>query len=333
MLGTKRNPAKWIIIIAVAGVLCALPQIVTTQYYLHLIVVSMIWIVLTSGLNIIQGYAGYVSLCQVAFYGLGAYCSGLMTIKLGTPLALNMVGAVALGLVIGTIIGIPTLRTKGHYFSITTLAFTLLVYIVMKNWYEVTGGEHGFAVPALKESIFGLPLGSRDGYYYLALICAASSLIFVYRLINSKTGRAIVSLRENENLAQAVGINTVMVKVLAFNTCAVMGCIAGVLYAHYMNYVNPSTFAAGIGMNAILAVMVGGSGTVIGPVIGSLVVVFLPEVLRVADIYRQLVFGVVMIAIVFVMPKGVVSPIVGLIERAKERRRVSVEDEVQSNAV
>lgn len=305
----SKKKAGLIALIILLVVLCFVPQLVTAQYFLHLVIVTMIWIILTTGLNVIQGYAGYVSMCQVAFYGLGAYTSGLLMTNFGLPMGVGLLASIGVGLVAGYIIGLPTLRTKGHYFSIVTLAFTMLLFTIFKGWYDVTGGVHGFALPALQGSIFGYPLSSKEGYYYLVLIVLAVSVLFVYRLFKSKTGRAIVTIRENENLAKAVGINTVATKQLAFNISAILGAIAGCLYAHYLNYVNPTSFTAGVGMNAILAVMMGGAGTVLGPVVGSAAVIFLPELLRAAEMYRQLVFGIILILIVFVMPNGVVEPI------------------------
>ncbi len=312
MLKKSKKRQFTIALVAVVALVIMLfiPQIVTTSYYLHLIIVTLIWIVLTSGLNIIQGYAGYVSMCQVAFYGIGAYVSGLLMSKLGLSMPIGLLMAVGIGLVVGTIIGLPSLRTKGHYFSIVTLAFAMLLFTIMKGWKDVTGGIQGFSIPPLKGDFFGLQLSSREGYFYIVLIAAVLTLLFVYRLFKSRTGRAIVTMRENENLAKAVGINATGTKLLAFNLSAVLGCVAGVLYAHYMNFVNPTTFAAGIGMNAILAVMIGGCGTVIGPIVGSIVVTFLPELLRAAELYRQLAFGVLIIVMVYVLPKGMVKPVV-----------------------
>lgn len=298
-----------IALLIVLVVLCFVPQIVQVAYFLHLIIVTMIWVILTTGLNVIQGYAGYVSMCQVAFYGLGAYTSGLIMTKLGLPMGVGLLAAIGVGLIAGYLIGLPTLRTKGHYFSIVTLSFTMLLFTIFKGWYDVTGGVHGFALPLVEGQIFGYDLSSKEGYYYIVLIVLAITILFVYRLFKSKTGRAIVTIRENENLAKAIGINTVATKQLAFNISAVLGAVAGVLYAHYMNYVNPTSFTAGVGMNAILAVMMGGAGTVLGPVVGSAAVIFLPEILRAAEMYRQLVFGIILILIVFVMPNGVVEPI------------------------
>ena len=289
--------------------LAFLPTIITNAYILHLFIYTCIWIVMVSGLNVIQGYAGYVSLGHIAFYGLGAYTSGLLMTKLGMPLIVGLVAAVFIGIIIGTLIGLPTLRTKGHYFSIVTLSFAMLVNTLMINMFDLTNGILGFTIPKLKGSLFGLSLSTKEGFYYIAIVFALLTLLFVRRLFRSRTGRAIIAIRENENLAKSMGINTVGTKLLAFNISAVLACIGGVLFAHYINFVNPTSFDIGHGMNAILAVMIGGSGTVLGPVIGSFLIVFLPEMLRIADLYRQLVFGVLLIIIVLVLPHGINEPL------------------------
>ena len=278
---------------------------------------------MTSGLNIIQGYAGHVSLCQIGFYGIGAYTSGLLMVKFQLPMVVGLIAAVLMGLIIGTIIGIPTLRTKGHYFSIATLSFTLLLFSLMNNWFDLTGGYNGFSIKKLQGNIFGFALSDRQGYYYLVLIFVIVTIAFVTFLMRSRTGRAIVTIRENENLAKAIGVNTVGIKLLAFDISAILACIAGVLYAHYMNYVNPTSFTGTIGMNAILAVMIGGCGTVVGPILGSAVVIFLPEILRMAELYRQLIFGVLLIIVVFLLPNGLVPPISKLIHKITDKLKVN----------
>jgi branched-chain amino acid transport system permease protein len=154
-----------------------------------------------------------------------------------------------------------------------------------------------------------MALNTREGYYYLVLIFAVLTLFFVKRMIVSRTGRAIIAIRENENLAKSIGVNTFAMKLLAFDISAVLGCISGVLYMHYVNFVSPSGFASEYAMNTLLACMVGGVGTLFGPAVGSAVVIFLPELLRVAELYRQLVFGIVLIIIVFTLPNGVVKPL------------------------
>ena len=238
----KRKYVLGVIVIAILIFLCFVPKIVEASYYVHLLNITFIWIVMTSGLNIIQGYAGYVSLCQMSLYGLGAYVAGFMTNSLGLPLIANILVAIVFGFIIGTLVGWPTLKTKGHYFSIATLSFSMLLFVVLDNWYEVTGGAHGFTVTKLTGQLFGFDITTERGYFYISLFFAVLAVIFVMRLVRSRTGRAIITLRENEALAEAIGVNTNRIKKLAFNLSAILGCIGGVLYAHYLNYINPAGF-------------------------------------------------------------------------------------------
>lgn len=288
-------------------VMGALPVLIETPYYLHLVTLTLIWVVMTQGLNVIQGYAGYVSICQGTFFGIGAYSSGIVTSKLGWPVELGFLIALVAGIVFGLVIGWPALRTKGHYFAIATMAFAVLASSVMLNWVPVTGGDAGLQnIPRPEVTILGVDLSSRRGYYYIALVFAAISIWFVGRLVRSRMGRSIIAVRENERVAMAVGIDTGGAKLMAFTISSTLGSMAGAVYAHYINFINPTPFHLDTSLNAILAVIIGGSGTVWGPVVGSAVVVFLPEYLRLATTYRMVLFGAVLILVTIFMPRGII---------------------------
>ena len=302
-------------------VMAALPVFIEKVYYLHLVTIMLIWIVMTQGLNVIQGYAGYVSICQASFFGIGAYASALVTTKLGWPVGAGFLTALFAGVVSGLFIGWSALKMKGHYFAIATMAFAVLIGSVMLNWKAVTGGDAGLHdIPRPELTVWGFEFGSPRGYYYIALLAAAFSVWFVGRLVRSRVGRSIIAVRENERVAMAVGVDTTWSKRLAFTISAVFGSLAGALYAHYINFVNPTPFHLEASLNAILAVIIGGSGTVWGPVIGSALVVFLPEYLRVATTYRMVIYGALIIVVTIFMPRGVMS----ILERLWERIRPKV---------
>ncbi|MCL4182934.1 MAG: branched-chain amino acid ABC transporter permease [Burkholderiaceae bacterium] len=301
----KSSYVAWSILLLCMGLL---PLMIEKVYYLHLMTIMLIWIILTQGLNVIQGYAGYVSICQATFFGIGAYASALVTVNLGWPVGAGFVASLLAGLVAGLFIGWPSLKMKGHYFAIATMAFAVLVGSVMHNWKSVTGGDAGLHdIPRPEFSFAGFELGSPQGYYYLVLIAAAASVAFVGRLVRSRVGRSIVAVRENEAVAAAIGIDTTRSKRLAFLISAVLGSISGAFYVHYINFLNPTPFHLDASLNAILAVIIGGAGTVWGPVIGSALVVFLPEYLRVATEYRMVIYGALIILVVIFMPRGVMG--------------------------
>lgn len=302
-----RGPGLWLGTLLFL-LMAVLPAFIEKVYYLHLITIMLIWIVMTQGLNVIQGYAGYVSICQATFFGIGAYASALVTTRFGWPISAGFLAALTAGIVSGVLIGWPALKMKGHYFAIATMAFAVLVGSVMLNWKALTGGDAGLHdIPRPELTVWDFELGSPRGYYYIALLAAAFSVWFVGRLVRSRVGRSIVAVRENELVAMAVGVDTTRSKRLAFTISAVFGSLAGAMYAHYINFVNPTPFHLEASLNAILAVIIGGSGTVWGPVIGSALVVFLPEYLRVATTYRMVIYGVLIILVTIFMPRGVMS--------------------------
>lgn len=282
------------------------PQVVTDAYYLHLISMSLIWTIMTQGLNIIQGYTGYVSLAQASFFGIGAYASALLTLKTDLSSWAALPVAILVTTVIGALIGYPIFRTKGHYFAIVTMAFCVITWIVMVTWESLTGGDAGLPnVPAPK-SVFGINFADKSNYYYILLIFVLLTLLFVHRLIHSKIGRSLISIRENEQLAQAIGVSLTRYKLLAFSISAGLAGLSGSLYAHYVRYVNPTPFSIDYSLNAILAVILGGSGTIAGPIIGSFLLVFLPEYLRIAEEYRLLIYSLMLILITIYFPKGII---------------------------
>jgi len=283
-----------------------IPVLNVSAYYLHLISISLIWVILTEGLNIIQGLTGYVSIAQASFFGIGAYASVFLTMRGGVSFWLALPLAMVISGIAGLLVGYPSLRTHGHYFSIITLAFCTVIWLLMITLNNVTGGEAGISKIPPPDSIFGIDFSIKTNFYYLILFFAALSIVFVYRLKSSRIGRAFVTIRENEQLAQAIGISLVRYKTMAFIISATLGGLAGCLYAHFSKYINPVPFSGEYSMNAILAVIMGGSGTIAGPVIGSFLLNFLPEYLRIAESFRVIIYGLMLILITIFMPKGII---------------------------
>lgn len=310
----KRTPARLLAAVAIASVAIAYPFLITVPYYLHLGILALVWVILAQGQNLVQGYTGYVSIAQGGFMGVGAYVSTILSVKLGWPVwATIALAPVATG-VFALLVGYPSLRVKGHYFAIVTLAYNMVIYVVLMNFTSLTGGESGipkiprpesFTVPGLGEITFG----SRLAYYYLALAWTALAMLAAALVVRSRVGRVMVSIRQNEALADALGVACWRYKLFAFVASAVFAGLSGALFAHYMGYVNPAPFAADTSLNAILAVILGGSGTLTGPVVGAAVVIFLPEYLRVAETYRLIAYGLILVLATIFMPRGIV-PIV-----------------------
>lgn len=285
-----------------------LPQFITVKYYLHLSILALVWVIAAQGQNLIQGYTGYVSIVQAGFMGIGAYSTALLGIHFGLPVWLTILLAPFVTAVFAFATGYPSLRVKGHYFAIVTLAFNMVIFIVLMNYSELTKGEAG---------ITGIPKpGSKDGwfnfrdrqvYYYFVLSIAVLVTLLAALIVRSRIGKVLIAIRQNEDLVGAVGIAAWKYKLFAFVTSAMYAGLAGAIYAHYQSFINPEIFGLAQSLDAILAVIIGGSGTIAGPVIGAFIVVFLPEYLRFADSFRLILYGLILVLATIFMPRGIVG--------------------------
>lgn len=302
----------WLFLFVV--VLLIAPRLITVPYFLHLMILALIWVVIAQGQNLIQGFTGYVSIASAGFMGVGAYASTLLCLRLGISVWMAMFCAPFITAVIAVFVGYPSLRVKGHYFAIVTLAYNLVIFIILNNFSSLTGGEGGLTNVPRPEgfSIAGyrLAFDGREAYYYLVLFAAMFATSVCALILRSRVGQVLLSIRQNETLAQAVGIETWHYKLFAFVLSAAFAGLAGALYAHFIGFLNPEPFGVDQSLNAILAVILGGSGTLSGPVVGAFLVVALPEYLRVADTLRLVVYGALLILTTIYMPRGVVPMVV-----------------------
>ncbi|MDE1567505.1 branched-chain amino acid ABC transporter permease [Aquabacter sp. P-9] len=301
--------------------LAAMPQLVPVKYYIHLGVLALIWVIVAQGQNLIQGCTGYVSIVQAGFMGVGAYGSTLMGLHFHLPVWLTLVLAPVLTALFALAAGYPSLRVKGHYFAIVTLAFNLVIFIVLMNFTSLTHGEAGISDIPKPAGVKGLvDFSQRNTYYYLALAAAAGSTGLAALIMRSRIGQILSAIRQNETLVGAMGIPAWRYKLFAFVASAMYAGFAGALYAHYQGFINPDVFGVAQSLDAILAVIIGGSGTVAGPVIGAFFVVLLPEMLRFADGFRLIVYGLVLVLATIFMPRGIVGGAALLADRLKGAR-------------
>ena len=297
-----------------------LPQLVAVKYYLHLSILALIWVIAAQGQNLIQGYTGYVSIVQAGFMGIGAYSTALMGLHYGLPVWLTITLAPFVTAIFALATGYPSLRVKGHYFAIVTLAFNMVIFIVLMNFTELTQGEAGITgipKPGSKDGWFNFR--DREQYYYLVLAIAVAMTALAALIVRSRIGQILVAIRQNENLVGAIGIAAWKYKLFAFVVSAMFAGLAGAVYAHYQSFINPEIFGVAQSLDAILAVIVGGSGTMAGPVIGAFFVVLLPEYLRFADGFRLILYGLVLVLATIFMPRGIVGVTGDVLARLKRR--------------
>ena len=271
------------------------------------------WAVLTIaaiGLNLTLGYAGQVSLAQGAFVGIGAYTVALLT-QAGFPFSLAFVAAGILCFAVGWILGYPALRVQHHYLAFVTLAFTTLVFLVLRNEEWLTGGIYGINGIA-RPAFFGWSTAKALDFYYLSLGMLALLALATWWMLRSPWGRAFVALRENPIRALSLGLDTRRYTLMAFAIGSSLGGLSGALYAPLVQFIEPASFALGLSFNLLLMVIVGGSGYFFGPFVGALIAVLLPEWMRITQGYYLIVYAALVMVMMAFCPTG----ILGLAERA-----------------
>ena len=276
------------------------------------------WAVMTIaaiGLNLTLGYAGQVSLAQGAFVGIGAYSTAILTTQ-GWPLILAIVLALALCFLIGWLLGYPALRVQHHYLAFVTLAFSTLAFLVFRNESWLTNGTAGIdGVP--RPTILGLSTTPHLTYYYFCLFMLALVTLATLWLVRSPWGRAFVALRENPLRALSLGVDTRTYILTAFAIGSALGGLAGALYAPLVGLVEPPAFTLTLSLNLLMMVIVGGSGYFLGPFLGALVAVLLPEWLRVLDNYYLILYALLVIGLLIYSPTG----LIGIVDRFVVDRR------------
>jgi branched-chain amino acid transport system permease protein len=287
------------------------------------------------GTNLVHGFAGKITLAQAAFLGIGAYTSvlldtgrevsvgGLSATLPDLPFLLTIAIAGLVCMVLSVLIGFPALRVQGPWLAFVTLAFNLLVFLVLNNEEELTGGSRGIRVPRTDLVVFGIDLSSSRNYYYFCLAFLVAATILVWWIVRSPWGRALKALRDNPVRAASLGVDVRTYTLLAFSISAGLAGVAGALYAQLIEYIEPRGFYIGQSFDFFLATVVGGLGTLVGPFIGASFITVLTDRLRFTGDYYRVWFGLFVIAMMLVAPKGVAGSFNELRSWLRHRRRDS----------
>jgi branched-chain amino acid transport system permease protein len=266
---------------------------------------------LVASLNLLIGYVGEISLGHTAFFGVGAYTSAILFLRMGVPFWLGLPAAGIMAAIFGFLIGYPTLRTRGPYFVIVTLAFSEILRLICSNWISLTNGPMGLKNIQPPTIHLGnwlhFEFSSKNSYYYLILGLVFLTLYICYRYVDSRFGRACMAIRENEPLASSVGIWAAKWGIVTFVLSTFLAGLAGSFYAHYVLFISPDLFGFSFTINMLLMLIIGGKGTMAGPVLGAVLFTIIPEYLRVAEIYRLSIFGLLLMVAVIFMPRGMIQ--------------------------
>jgi branched-chain amino acid transport system permease protein len=276
------------------------------NYGIYLMTLLCVYLMAAFGLNLIVGYAGQMSIGQAAFYGIGAYIAGILMTKMGISFWFVLPIAAVGCFVIGLALGFPALRVQHHYLAFATLGFNVLVFLVMRNEEQLTGGTFGISnIP--RPSFFGWSLDGALPFFYFAFASVIILALVLWWLLRSPWGRAFAALRDNPIRAESTGVNITAYTLLAFAIGAACAGIGGVYLAALVNFIEPGQFHLSVSLMMLLAVIVGGSGRFFGPVLGSVVVILLPEWLRFLQNWYLAIFGFAVIVLMIFLPGGLLS--------------------------
>lgn len=313
---------------ALVAALAALP-FVAPGYWIYFAGLLGINIVATHGLNIMMGYTGLLSLGHAAFVGVGAYTVAILQTYFGVPFWIAIPAAGISAAVIGAAFGLPSLRIRGLYLVIATLAAQFILHFVFVHWQSVTNGDVG--LPVAPAEVFGYPLNNETRVYYLILAFVVLSTIFASNVVRSRVGRAFIAIRERDLTAQVLGVEIVGYKLMAFALGSFYAGIAGALLAYFNRFVNPEQFGLLLSVFFLSAVIVGGMGSILGAILGAAFMTLLPELLREGSLLvgsslgydlatvltplRETIFGMLMVGFLILEPRGLAQ----LWKRARQK--------------
>ena len=287
-----------------------------TKYILFLVNMTAIGVIGALGLNILTGYTGLISLGQAAFMGVGAYTVAILSTRVGLPLWVNLPAAGVVTTFVGIMVGTPSLRLKGFYLAMATLAAEFLLEYVFKNWESMTQGIQGlFITPP---QIFGMPINNDRVFYFLSVTLAILGVIGTRNLFRTNVGRAFIAIRDRDIAAELIGIDVFKYKLVSFAISSFYAGVAGGLWCYYMTIINPEAFQLSISIDYVAMIIVGGMGTLWGSVYGAAFVVLLPEAIqRILEVlqpvlhmeytfaaFKQIVFGFIIVVFLIFEPKG-----------------------------
>lgn len=310
-------------ILVFLGPFALLPLVDRNAYHLDLLTTIGIYVLLAVGLNVVVGLTGLLNLGYAAFFAIGAYSYALMNLHWHWSFWLGLPASGLVSMLFGFLIGLPSIRVRGDYLAITTLGFGEITRIAFNNLDAWTGGPNGL-LGIDRPRIFGYAFSvDPTPYYYLVLTLVALTIFLLFRLCDSKMGRALVAIREDELAASCMGVPALSVKLTAFGISAFIAGLAGAVFAAKQTIVTPDSFDFVLSVLLLAMVVLGGMGNIWGAALGALVLGILPELLRGFAVYRMLIFGALMILMMIFRPQGILGS--AIIRRELERKHVQEE--------
>jgi len=322
-----RFEKKNLIVAAVVLGLVFIPLLLNS-YWMYFLCLLGITIILSTSMNLAMGYTGMVSMVHTGLYAIGGYFSGIMVVRFGLPFAVALVGALVFGLLLGFLISLTATRASSMYFAMITMAFNTVLQEWISEWGTVTGGFAGLSgIP--RPRILGGAMNTTQ-FYYLVLILTLIIIVVFRNLVNSKYGRAFKGIMLNEQGSAALGIRPNLYKALSFAIAGGMASFAGTLYAHLEGFVSPELMSGAMALTMFVALMMGGSGTILGPILGVTFVMVMQRLIAPFALYQALIFGLVLLGVIYLFPKGLIGIWEDIMEWRKEKTKGATEKKVFS---
>ena len=309
-------------IVIIAAIIIIIPILTPNMYIMQIINMIGIYIILGIGINVLTGFTGQLSLGQAAFFGIGAYVTAIMNTRGGMQFFACLIGSMLITGLVGAVLAVPALKVKGSYLALLTMGFGEIIRIVMINWTPVTNGTAGI-LEIESPVIFGFSFDTLKKFYFLIMVFVILGILYEDILIKTRTGRAFVAIREDNEAAELTGINVTTYKIRAFVLSAVYSGIAGCLYAMMIKYVSPDTFVSNTSNIILWTAIVGGFGTVVGPIFGGIIMQVLPEVLRFLGDWRLVVYGVILLIVILRFPGGVYPYLEKFVDKIRHRKKTA----------
>lgn len=311
--------------LGIIALLGFLPLLIPSEYFRHLLIIAMLYGVIASSWDLSLGYAGIFNFAHIALFAIGAYTSGFLSKFYGLSSILCILGGIVITIFFTIIITLPLLRVKGIYVCLVTTAFARLCQHLVLALGDYTGGSFGMVmIPHIK--IFGYSFAQNDkmAYYYLVLLLLIGNTFFLRSIVKSKLGLGIIALRDFEDLASARGVNVSRIRILTFAASAVFTGAAGAIYAFYLNSVSVELFGFGYITTILSMILLGGTATIYGPIIGAFVMTFVSEYMVSLGPWRFIIIAVMIILIITFYPDGIFAAIKSLISKFPKRRDTSI---------
>jgi branched-chain amino acid transport system permease protein len=294
----------WLVLIWLA--LLAIPFVAPNAYVVSLANLALINLILVASLNLLMGYGGQISLSHAGFFGLGAYASGILNVKVGLSPWLGLPAAALIGAAAAFVVGLPALRLRGHYLAMATLGWNAILVVLFNQLVGLTGGPNGLlGVQAF--SLFGIKLDTEPRAFPVVWLISLLVMLAILNLLRSRIGRALRAVATNELGADAVGVDSFRTKLIVFVLSAAMAAIAGSLYVHVNQYASPETFSVATSILLIVVVAIGGAGSYWGPLLGALTYTALPQLLLDYEDAELMLFGLGMLVVLILLPGGLAS--------------------------